>query len=89
MYEKEAPFELVGYMNSAGPPHSDVAIALFISGHTLVVDGANWQRRLLTTPADAGRWRPASYCRSRHDLQRGACHRRLPSGAPTAPRPSL
>ena len=24
--------------------------ARFISGHTLVVDGANWQRRLLTTP---------------------------------------
>src|SRR3984885_6457441 len=23
------------------------------------------------------------------DLQRGACHRRLPSGAPTAPRPTL
>ena len=24
--------------------------ARFISGHTLVVDGANWQRRLLTNP---------------------------------------
>ena len=24
--------------------------AQFISGHTLVVDGANWQRRLLTNP---------------------------------------
>ena len=25
--------------------------ARFISGHTLVVDGANWQRRTLTNPA--------------------------------------
>ena len=25
--------------------------ARFISGHTLVVDGANWQRRSLTNPA--------------------------------------
>ena len=25
--------------------------ARFISGHTLVVDGANWQRRTLTSPA--------------------------------------
>jgi NAD(P)-dependent dehydrogenase (short-subunit alcohol dehydrogenase family) len=25
--------------------------ARFISGHTLVVDGANWQRRALTNPA--------------------------------------
>jgi hypothetical protein len=25
--------------------------ARFISGHTLVVDGANWQRRHLTNPA--------------------------------------
>jgi hypothetical protein len=24
--------------------------ARFISGHTLVVDGANWQRRTLTNP---------------------------------------
>ena len=27
--------------------------ARFISGHTLVVDGANWQRRALTMPAVA------------------------------------
>ena len=25
--------------------------ARFISGHTLVVDGANWQRRSMTNPA--------------------------------------
>ena len=29
-------------------PH--VALRAFISGHTLVVDGANWQRRMLTNP---------------------------------------
>ena len=27
-----------------------VAVRRFISGHTLVVDGANWQRRALTNP---------------------------------------
>ena len=31
----------------------------FISGHTLVVDGANWQRRSLTNPSGGHGARPA------------------------------
>ena len=37
--------------SSAGPPRSSRRpTRRFITGHTLVVDGANWQRRSLTNP---------------------------------------
>ena len=42
--------------------------ARFISGHTLVVDGANWQRRTLTNPPGDG---------ARPDGPRTVCHGRV------------
>ena len=41
---------IFGNPNAGTPVMLASPYARFISGHTLVVDGANWQRRLLTNP---------------------------------------
>ncbi len=50
--DRRQPAMRVGRLRSSGWAATFLAspYARFISGHTLVVDGANWQRRTLTNP---------------------------------------
>lgn len=43
-------FEILAELRERREVRAVVWRARFISGHTLVVDGANWQRRSLTNP---------------------------------------